>query len=205
MPLPCVIRNRLAQQREYIAMRDKSRTRPGVVVAGRSWRSAWPHRPPGSRWRCRRPARPPGAGTAGPVRRCRWTTRSRWRSSRTWASRSSGSSPQIQDQSIVQAKRPGRRSSPRRLEQQLDRSRSTASSPARSSKLTNGIVQRGLGVNQTLPWGGNYSVAGTTRAQSRTARSQSPNPAVQSNLSFSFTQPLLAQLQDRHGPPAAAI
>jgi outer membrane protein TolC len=58
-------------------------------------------------------------------------------------------------------------------------------------KLTNKTFQANVGASQLLPWyGGNYSVSwNNSRYESNSAFS-SPNPAVQSNISFSFAQPL---------------
>lgn len=57
-------------------------------------------------------------------------------------------------------------------------------------KLTDDTFRASVGASQLLPWGGNYSVAwNNSRAKSNSTFS-SPNPAVGSNISFNFTQPL---------------
>jgi outer membrane protein len=64
-----------------------------------------------------------------------------------------------------------------------------------TDKLTRENLGTTVGANQVLPWGANYSVGwDTTRNQSNSVY-DSPNPSLLSNLTFSFTQPLLRNLK----------
>jgi outer membrane protein len=64
-----------------------------------------------------------------------------------------------------------------------------------TDKLTSENVRSNVGANQVLPWGANYTVGwDTTRNQSNSVY-DSPNPSLFSNLTFSFTQPLLRNLK----------
>jgi len=64
-----------------------------------------------------------------------------------------------------------------------------------TDKLTRENLGTSVGANQVLPWGANYTVAwDTTRNQSNSVY-DSPNPSLFSNLTFSFTQPLLRNLK----------
>ena len=99
--------------------------------------------------------------------------------------------PQIADESIVQVKT----SWTPVLSSNVSNNSST--SPVGSflsgavGKLTNQSFSASIGASQQLPWfGGNYSVAwDNSRSKSNSAFS-SPNPAVLSSISVSFTQPL---------------
>ena len=58
-----------------------------------------------------------------------------------------------------------------------------------TDKLTRQNFQADVGANGLLPWGANYTaIWGSTRANSNSVY-DSPNPALGSNLTFSFTQP----------------
>lgn len=64
-----------------------------------------------------------------------------------------------------------------------------------TEKLTRENVGTSVGANQALPWGANYTVDwDTSRSQSNSVY-DSPNPSIFSNLTFSFTQPLLRNLK----------
>jgi outer membrane protein TolC len=99
--------------------------------------------------------------------------------------------PQIADESIVQVKTswvPFLTSSV---------SNNSSTQPVGSflsgavGKLTNDSFSADVGANQNLPWyGGAYSVAWNNSRSKSNSTFQSPNPAVLSNLSFSFAQPL---------------
>jgi outer membrane protein len=99
--------------------------------------------------------------------------------------------PQIADESIVQVKTswaPVLTSSA---------SNNNSTSPVGSflsgavGKLTNQTTSANLGANQQLPWyGGNYSVSWQNTRTTSNSSFSSPNPAVQSRISFNFTQPL---------------
>jgi outer membrane protein TolC len=99
--------------------------------------------------------------------------------------------PQIADQTIVQVKT----SWAPVLNSNVSNSNST--SPVGSflsgavGKLTNQTTSANVGESQLLPWyGGNYSVSWDNTRSTSNSSFSSPNPAVRSNLSISFAQPL---------------
>ena len=64
-----------------------------------------------------------------------------------------------------------------------------------TDKLTRENLGTNVGANQVLPWGANYAVGwDTSRAKSNSVY-DSPNPSLLTNLTFSFTQPLLRNLK----------
>ena len=64
-----------------------------------------------------------------------------------------------------------------------------------TDKLTRDNFGTAVGANQVLPWGANYTVGwDTNRAESNSVY-DSPNPSLLSNLTFSFSQPLLRNLK----------
>jgi outer membrane protein len=80
----------------------------------------------------------------------------------------------------------------------LSTSTSTNSSLASSvTDLTSGTISSsslndGVTVNQLMPWfGGNYTASWTNSRSTTTRTAPSFNPQLQSNVSFSYTQPLL--------------
>ena len=64
-----------------------------------------------------------------------------------------------------------------------------------TDKLTRDNLGTAVGANQVVPWGANYSVSWDTARNESNSVYDSPNPSLASNLSFSFTQPLLRNLK----------
>jgi outer membrane protein TolC len=64
-----------------------------------------------------------------------------------------------------------------------------------TDKLTQDNFGSNVGANQVLPWGANYTVLWDTSRRESNSVYDSPNPSLASNLSFSFTQPLLRNLK----------
>jgi outer membrane protein TolC len=64
-----------------------------------------------------------------------------------------------------------------------------------TDKLTRDNVGTNVGANQVLPWGANYTVGWDTSRNESNSVYDSPNPSLLSNLTFSFTQPLLRNLK----------
>jgi outer membrane protein TolC len=100
--------------------------------------------------------------------------------------------PQIADESIVQVKT----SWVPYLTSNV--SNNSSSQPVGSflsgavGKLTYDTFTANVGANQQLPWyGGNYSVAWNNSRQKSNSSFDSPNPAVLSNITVNFTQPLM--------------
>ena len=64
-----------------------------------------------------------------------------------------------------------------------------------TDKLTRDNLATVVGANQVLPWGANYTVGWDTSRSESNSVYDSPNPSLFSNLTFSFTQPLLRNLK----------
>jgi outer membrane protein TolC len=64
-----------------------------------------------------------------------------------------------------------------------------------TDKLTRDNIATNVGANQVLPWGANYTVGWDTSRSESNSVYDSPNPSLFSNLTFSFTQPLLRNLK----------
>ena len=64
-----------------------------------------------------------------------------------------------------------------------------------TDKLTRDNIATNVGANQILPWGANYTVGWDTSRSESNSVYDSPNPSLFSNLTFSFTQPLLRNLK----------
>jgi len=60
-----------------------------------------------------------------------------------------------------------------------------------TDKLNRDSLSSNVGANQVLPWGANYAVAWDASRSKSNSVYDSPNPSLASNLTFSFTQPLL--------------
>jgi outer membrane protein TolC len=64
-----------------------------------------------------------------------------------------------------------------------------------TDKLTRDNIATNVGANQILPWGANYTVGWDTSRSESNSVYDSPNPSLFSNLTFSFTQPILRNLK----------
>ncbi len=72
--------------------------------------------------------------------------------------------------------------------------RNGTSQPATSAILPtseNRLTSTGVGLSQTLPWGGNYTANWSNQRQTTTNILSNFSPQLYSNLQFSYTQPLL--------------
>ena len=63
-----------------------------------------------------------------------------------------------------------------------------------TDQLTSENVRSNVGANQVLPWGADYNLGWDTTRNKSNSVYDSPNPSLFSNLTFSFTQPLLRTL-----------
>jgi outer membrane protein len=101
--------------------------------------------------------------------------------------------PQIQDVGIAQARSfwaPTLTSSVSR-QSQAQPSSSVFSGGAR---VDNGTLASGVGINQTTPWGANYSATWNNSRFTTTNAFSSFSPQLNSNLNLQFNQPLLRNL-----------
>src|SRR5712692_7871616 len=99
--------------------------------------------------------------------------------------------PQIQDVAVAQARSfwaPTLTSSLSRFSQT---SPATSALAGGATKIDNGVFSTGLGVNQVLPWGGNYAANWNSNRQTTSSLFSNYSPQLNSNLNLSYTQPLL--------------
>jgi outer membrane protein len=98
--------------------------------------------------------------------------------------------PQIQDVGVAQARSFWAPNLTSNLSRQ---SQVTPSSSVLSggSKVDAGVFASGLGINQTTPWGANYSASWNSSRVTSTSTFASFSPQLNSNLNLQFVQPLL--------------
>jgi outer membrane protein len=137
------------------------------------------------------PAGGAGASQAGPVRRLSVEEAVRLALEQNLSLQVQRLEPQLQDLTIAQVKTawtPG-------ISSTISNASSTSPISSFFSGAADQLVNDRFGVsvqaNQFLPWGANYNVTwNNTRGKSNSVF-DSPNPALSSNLSASYTQPLL--------------
>jgi outer membrane protein TolC len=103
--------------------------------------------------------------------------------------------PQLQDLSIEQAKTAW---TPNLTAAMNNSSRTSPISgffSGATDKLVRDAFSTNVGANQLLPWGANYNVIWDTSRSESNSVYDSPNPAKGSNLTFTFTQPLLRNMK----------
>src|SRR4051812_994708 len=71
----------------------------------------------------------------------------------------------------------------------------STSALAGGTTVTNGQFASNVGINQTLPWGGNYSAAWNSSRLTTNNLFSSFSPQLSSNLNLQYTQPLLRNFQ----------
>jgi len=99
--------------------------------------------------------------------------------------------PQIQDVTIAQARSFWAPQVTSSLSRNSTNASNTSILAGPQSTLTFGQLSGGMGLNQLLPTGANYSVNWTNFRQTTTDVSTTFNPKLQSQLLFNVTQPLL--------------
>jgi outer membrane protein TolC len=103
--------------------------------------------------------------------------------------------PQIQDIGIATARAfwaPNLSSSFNRTSQTQQ---STNAFSGSGASILNGVFSNQVAVNQTLPWGSQYSLTWDNRRITTTNLSATFSPQVTSGLNFQFTQPLLRNFE----------
>ena len=99
--------------------------------------------------------------------------------------------PQIQDTGISLAQASWRPNFSTTLTRQAQTQASTSSLSGGATSIDNGTFSTGIGLAQTLPWGGNYSAFWNSQRFTTTNLFSSFSPQVSSNLNLQYTQPLL--------------
>ncbi len=99
--------------------------------------------------------------------------------------------PQIQDLGIAQAKSfwaPNLSSS---LSRNSQTQQSTSALSGGTTSIANGTFSTGLGINQSLPWGGQYSATWNNSRFTTTNLFSSYSPQLNSTVNLQYVQPLL--------------
>ena len=99
--------------------------------------------------------------------------------------------PQIQDESVTQARAAWAPNLTSALQNSSQNSPSTSFLSGGQSKVTDGRFTTQLGVTQLLPTGGNYAVSWNNTRSTSTNQFSNYNPLLSSNVAFTLTQPLL--------------
>ncbi len=103
--------------------------------------------------------------------------------------------PQIQDVGIAQARAFWAPNLTTAVQRQSQTQQTTSAFSGSGSSIVNGNVFSQIGLNQTLPWGGNYSATWNSSHNSTTSLSTTFNPELRSNLNLQFSQPLLRNFE----------
>ena len=103
--------------------------------------------------------------------------------------------PQIQDTNVAQARSfwaPNFTSNFARNSQTVQ---PTSSLAGGATSILNGSTQAAVGLNQVLPWGGNYSATWNSQRFTTTNLFNAYSPQLGSNLNLQYTQPLLRNFE----------
>jgi outer membrane protein len=103
--------------------------------------------------------------------------------------------PQIQDTGISLAQAQWRPNFSTTLTRQSQTQASTSSLSGGATSIDNGTFATGIGLAQTLPWGGNYTATWNSQRFTTTNLFSSFSPQISSNLNVQYTQPLLRNFQ----------
>ena len=103
--------------------------------------------------------------------------------------------PQIQDTGISLAQANWRPNFQTTLTRQAQTQAATSSLSGGATSIDNGTFSTGIGLVQTLPWGGNYSAFWNSQRFTTTNLFSSFSPQISSNLNLQYTQPLLRNFQ----------
>jgi outer membrane protein TolC len=102
--------------------------------------------------------------------------------------------PQIQDVGIAQARSFWSPMVSTNLSRQSQSNASTSALSGGAKSIDNGNLATGLGIQQSLPWGGFYNVNWSGGRFTTTNLFSNFSPQLSSNLNLQFTQPLLRNL-----------
>ena len=104
--------------------------------------------------------------------------------------------PQIQDTGVALAMASWRPNFSTTINRQTQSQASTSSlSGGGASGIDSGTFAAGIGVSQTLRWGGNYTANWNNARFTTTNSFSSFSPQISSNINLQFTQPLLRNFQ----------
>jgi outer membrane protein TolC len=103
--------------------------------------------------------------------------------------------PQIQDTGVALAQASWRPNFSTTISRQSQTQASTSSLSGGAKSIDNGTFATGIGLAQTLPWGGNYTANWNSSRFTTTNLFSSFSPQLSSNLNLQYTQPLLRNFQ----------
>jgi outer membrane protein len=103
--------------------------------------------------------------------------------------------PSIQDTGIAFSQALWRPNFSTTVNRQSQTQASTSSISGGATQVQNGTFATGVGLAQTLPWGGNYTANWSSSRFTTTSLIQSFSPQLSSNLNLQYTQPLLRNFQ----------
>jgi len=99
--------------------------------------------------------------------------------------------PQIQDTNVAQARSFWAPTLTSSFARNSQTQQPTSSLAGGATSILNGTTQAAVGMNQTLPWGGNYTATWNSQRFTSTNLFQAYSPQLGSNLNLQYTQPLL--------------
>jgi len=102
--------------------------------------------------------------------------------------------PQIQDVGVAQARSFWAPVFNTSLFSQSQTQAATSSLAGSATSIDNGTFGSSVGMNQTLPWGGQYNASWNSQRFTTTNLFNSFSPQLSSNVSLQYTQPLLRNL-----------
>src|SRR3954471_14967675 len=103
--------------------------------------------------------------------------------------------PQIQDTGVSLSRSLWAPNFSTTVTRQSQTQASTSSLSGGATQIDNGTFATGVGLVQTLPWGGNYTANWNSSRFTTTNLFNTFNPRLSSNVSLVFTQPLLRNFQ----------
>jgi len=133
----------------------------------------------------------PGAAGAEPVRRVSIDEAVRLALEANLGIRIQRIDPQIQDVNVALARSFWSPSFSTSFSRNGQSQRSTSALSGGATSVDNGTFATGIGVNQVLPWGGNYVANWNNQRVTTTNLFSNFSPQLLSTVSFNFTQPLL--------------
>jgi outer membrane protein len=141
------------------------------------------------------PQAPPAQAPAGPVRQLSMEAAISLALQNNLGLRVERINPELQDLAIAQARTAWTPNLTGSLSTSSRTSPISGFFSGATDQLTRENFGSSLGANQVLPWGADYTLGwDTSRAKSNSVY-DSPNPSLLTNLTFSFTQPLLRNLK----------
>jgi outer membrane protein TolC len=99
--------------------------------------------------------------------------------------------PQIQDVSVMQARSFWSPELTSDLRRNSQTQQATSSLSGGATSIDNGTFSTAVGMNQVLPWGGNYSATWNSSRSTTTNLFSNYIPQLNSNLNLQYSQPLL--------------